>query len=124
MLKKKEKETLSIQTDEDSREEKSRSTPVEDLNKVQLDGPDKVVQIGATLFNDQAEAMMFPIEFMEFFPLKPNDMPDISRDVIFYELKIDPRIRPIAPMREERTLAIRQELGKLVDANFVKEIRF
>lgn len=52
VLKKKEKETLSIQTDEDSREEKSRSTPVEDLNKVQLDGPDKVVQIGATLFNE------------------------------------------------------------------------
>lgn len=58
VLNKKEKETLSIQMDEDPREVKSRPTPVKGLKMVQLDGPDRVIHIGTMLLGDQDEAMM------------------------------------------------------------------
>lgn len=43
----KKNETLSIQMDDDPREEKCSPTSVEGLQKVIIDGPNKVVQIGA-----------------------------------------------------------------------------
>lgn len=63
-----ENETLSIQTNENPREEKNCPTPVGGLKKVQLDGPYKVVQIGATLLKEQVEALtVLLIEFKEIF---------------------------------------------------------
>ena len=65
-------------------------------------------------------------KFKELFAWSPKDMPGISLEVITHELKIDPARKPIAqkrrPMGTDQKLAIRQEVGKLVDADFVAEI--
>lgn len=48
------------------------------------------------------------------------------REIITHELRIGPTIRPISLkrrlMREEKVIAIKQEVGKLIDTNFIKEI--
>lgn len=68
---------------------------------------------------------MLLVEFKEFFSWKPSDMPGISREGIAHYLKINPSIRSVAqkcrPVGEEKAVSIRQEVGKLIDANFVKE---
>lgn len=55
-------------------------------------------------------------------------MSGISKEVISHELSVDPSISPIVhrrcPVGEEKAIIIRQEVGKLVDANFVKEMKF
>lgn len=52
----------------------------------------------------------------------------MRKEVIAHELNFDPGIKWIAqkrrPVGEEKILAIRHEEGKLVYANFVKDIRF
>lgn len=76
--------------DEDPREEKNRPTLVESIKKVQLDGPGKVVQIGATLPDDQDGALILLLdEFKKLFAWKPSDMSGIRKDVISHELKVD-----------------------------------
>lgn len=62
--KEKGEENCINQTDDDPREEKIHPTPVEGLKMVNLDEPEKVILIGATLLKDQAEALTFlRIEF-------------------------------------------------------------
>lgn len=102
---------------------------VEELRKVEIDGPGKTIQIGTTLPGEEDEALaMLLIDFKELFAWKPNDMPGISKEKIVHELNIDPNIKPIAQKRrhvgKDKAISIRQEVGKLVDANFVKDIMF
>lgn len=62
------KETLSIQIEEDPREERSRPQPVEGVRKVEVDDLEKAVQIGAALPEEEAKALsMLLVEFMELF---------------------------------------------------------
>lgn len=55
-------------------------------------------------------------------------MPRITRDIITHELKINVSIQPITqkqrPMSEEKAMGIRKDVEKLINAHFVKEIRF
>lgn len=75
VLKKNEGETLSIQVDEDPREEKSCPTLIEGLKKVQLDGVDKVVQVWLTLSKEKDRILkLLLIEFKERFARKASDM--------------------------------------------------
>lgn len=95
-----------------------------------MDDPEKAIQIGATLHEEEAKAssLMIALEFKELFAWKPVVMPGISKEVISQELNIILSIRSIAqkrcPVGEQKAISIRQEVGKLVDVNFVKEIRF
>lgn len=118
-----------IITEVDPREDKGRPSPVEDLKEVELDGPEKLVRIGAKLTVEvERELINLLRRYKELFAWSPSDMPGISTEVISHELKIDPSIRPIAqkrrPMGPEKMAAIRQEVGKLLEAGFIKEIRF
>lgn len=67
-------------------------------------------------------------EYREQFAWKPNDMPGISVDIISHELRIDSFVQPIARKRRsfgfDKRLTIKQEGGKLLDARFVREVRF
>lgn len=103
--------------EEDPHEERSRPQPVEGLKKVEIDGHDKAVHIGATLLGKEAEALgKLLIEFKKLFAWKPNDMSGISKEKIAHELNIDPNIRSIAqkrcPVGEKKEIAMRQEIGK------------
>lgn len=51
------KESLAIQTEDDPREERSRPQQVEGMRKLENDGLEKTVQIGATLPNKEAEGL-------------------------------------------------------------------
>lgn len=97
---------------------------MEGLKKVEIDSPKKNVQIG----KEAKTLATLIVEFKELFVWKPNDMSGISKDIITHEINIDLNIRSIAqkrrPVRDKKAITIRQELGKLVDVNFVKEIRF
>lgn len=62
------KESLSIQTEEDPNEERLCPQLVEGLKKIEADEPGKVVNIKATLPKDQEEPLVFLlIEFKELF---------------------------------------------------------
>lgn len=75
-------DTISIQIDDDPREEKNRSSPVEGLQNIQIDGLDEVVQIENMLLEEQAKALtLLLIEFKELFTRKPSDMHGIRWDV-------------------------------------------
>lgn len=64
----KKKESLQIQTDEDPREERGRAKPLERLANLEIDGPEKTVQIGATLPREEAKALVtILVEFKELF---------------------------------------------------------
>lgn len=43
-------QTLSIQIDDDSREDKYIPTPIEELVEVEIKTPERVVRIGVTLY--------------------------------------------------------------------------
>lgn len=55
-----------------------------------------------------------------------KDMSGINRDILTHELKIYPSIRSIAQnwctRGKEMTVAVKQQVWKLIDANFVREI--
>lgn len=55
-------------------------------------------------------------------------MPNMTEDVITHELNIDPNIKLIAqkwrPVGDEKVIAIRHEVGKLVNAQIVKKTKF
>lgn len=55
-------------------------------------------------------------------------MSGISEDVITHELNIDANIKPTAqkrrPLGEEKVISIKQEVWKIVNAQFIKEIMF
>lgn len=93
VLEEKKKETLSIQTDENPKEKKSRPTLIEGLKKVHLDGPEKTVQLGVSLSEGHAKALaLLLIKFRELLTWKPSDMLGISKEVIAHEFKLDPII--------------------------------
>lgn len=64
----------------------------------------------------------------ELFTWIPSDMLGIAISVITYEMKINPLVKPTTqskmPMGDETQLAIRVEVSKLFNPNFVKENRF
>lgn len=65
---KKGKETLSIQTEEDPREEKSRPKSVEGLKEGRSGWNEKECEIGASLTEEHTEALtLLLIEFKELF---------------------------------------------------------
>lgn len=61
-------ESLPIQTEEDPREERSCPKPVEDLKRVELEGLEKVVQIGVSLIEKHVKALvLLLIDVKELF---------------------------------------------------------
>lgn len=66
------------------------------MKKVELEGTEKVVQIGVSLPEEQVEVVALILkEFNEVFAWKRSDMKRIIKEVIAHELNIDPSITPI-----------------------------
>ena len=55
-------------------------------------------------------------------------MPGIHPSIIYHKLVICPQAKPISQkkrkMREEQLKAIKEEVDKLLNANFIKEVRY
>lgn len=113
------KETLAIETETDPREDGFRPLLVEELIEDEVDNPRRRIQLGVTLLEKQKLALVnLLIVYKNLF----------YTDIIAHELKINPTIRLIAHKRRrfggEKILTIRQEIGKLVETRFVRQVRF
>ena len=68
------------------------------------------------------------IENIDVFAWTPTDMPGIDPEVIVHCLKVDSAARPVKqkPRRinEERSLALRAEVGRLLEAGSIRECHY
>ncbi|RZB52840.1 hypothetical protein D0Y65_049053 [Glycine soja] len=62
------------------------------------------------------------------FAWQPADMPGIHPSIIYHKIVICPQAKPISQkkwkMREEQLKAVKEEVDKLLNANFIKEVRY
>jgi hypothetical protein len=62
----------------------------------------------------------------DMFACKPSDMPRIPREVAEHSLEIRPDSRPVRQwlhrFDEEKCRAIGEEIARLLDAGFIKEV--
>ena len=124
MRRKNQRNTLLLEADQDPRIEDRRPEPMGELESIEIDGPQKIVKIGASLPQEEKDHLVALLRrYKELFAWKPSDMPGISTDIISHELRVDPLARPIVqkrrPMGPNKQLAIRQEVGRLLEAEFI-----
>ncbi|XP_072064298.1 uncharacterized protein [Arachis hypogaea] len=110
--------------------QQDQPSPTDDLEKVILDSNnDHITYVSHSLPADIKEQITKILqENADLFAWTPADMPGIEPDFICHKLQIDPKVRPIAQkkrnMGNEKRSACLQETPKLLDAGFIKELRF
>ncbi|XP_075670357.1 uncharacterized protein LOC142640150 [Castanea sativa] len=111
--------------------EKEKEDKVEALEAVKLvEGETaKTTRIGTTLSPEmRTKLIQFLKENLDVFAWSHEDMPDISRQVIQHKLNVDPEKKPIQQRRRvfapERSQAITDEVNKLLQANFIREVYY
>ncbi|XP_015942775.1 uncharacterized protein LOC107468047 [Arachis duranensis] len=107
-----------------------RPLPNEELIKLTLtDDPTKFTFIGTTMQGEEKDKLInFLRRNADLFAWTSEDMPGINPSVITHKLAINPAARPVAQKKRnlgaEKRLASMDEAKKLIDANFIREIRF
>jgi len=91
--------------------------------------PDKKVNISATLSREEELELLDLLQKnQDIFAWSATDLQGVSRDIIQHSLDIDPRMRPKKQrqrkMSEERTLAAKAEVQRLLDTNVIREIMY
>ncbi|CAA7047599.1 unnamed protein product, partial [Microthlaspi erraticum] len=104
---------------------------VEQLDEVPLtkDDPDKKVNIGSKLPTDVRRRL---IDFLrsnaDCFAWSHADMPGIDPEIIMHKLQVDPEHQPVRQKRRkfapERDLIINKEVENLLEAGFIREVRY
>ena len=115
----------------DIRDEVStRPSPSEELEPVQLgDQPEHLVYIGSKLAEDiKSPLISFLKQNMGVFAWKQEDMGRIYQTVITHRLNVSPSFRLVKQKRRsfalERQKAINEEVGKLFQANAIREVEY
>ncbi|XP_072087192.1 uncharacterized protein [Arachis hypogaea] len=107
-----------------------RPLPNEELTKLMLtDDPMKFTFIGTFVKDKEREKLIRLLqENADLFAWTFGDMPGIDPSVITHKLAISPAARPISQKKRnlgtEKRLASMTEAKKLINANFIREIRF
>ncbi|XP_025662052.1 uncharacterized protein [Arachis hypogaea] len=107
-----------------------RPMPNEDVTKVSLtDDPTKFTFIGASTKGEERDKLVhFLKQNADLFAWTPADMPGIDPSVITHKLAINPAAQPVSQKKRnlgtEKRLASMAEAKKLIDAQFIREIRF
>ncbi|XP_057756045.1 uncharacterized protein LOC130975243 [Arachis stenosperma] len=107
-----------------------RPRPMDNLQQITLTADNKqCTYIGEALEGeDRARLIHILRQNTDLFAWTPNDMPGINPEVICHKLAIDKTARPIAQKKrnlgEEKRQAALEETKKLLNAGFIKEIRF
>ncbi|XP_057732938.1 uncharacterized protein LOC130948245 [Arachis stenosperma] len=137
--KQKQHETEAIQTRKealahaelDPREHtQERPQPTDELQEIQLTSrSEQVTYIGQALQGqERSDLIRLLRNNSDLFAWTPADMPGISPDVICHKLATNPASRPIAQKKRklgaEKSKAALEETNKLLQANFIREIRF
>ncbi|XP_077226245.1 uncharacterized protein LOC143859416 [Tasmannia lanceolata] len=116
----------------DPRVEVKQGEPVEELTKIPLfpgiEG--QTVQIGSLLSGKlRTELVNFLKANPDVFAWSASDMQGIPSDVAVHKLNVDPNSKPVKQKKRsfaaaERQKHIREEIDKLLDTKFVREIRY
>ena len=107
-----------------------RPTPSEELEPVQLDDqPEHLIYIGFKLADDIRNLLIhFLRQNMEVFAWKHEDMGGIDPAVITHRLNVSSSFKPVKQKRRsftpERQKAINEEVGKLLQANAIREVEY
>ncbi|XP_072056251.1 uncharacterized protein [Arachis hypogaea] len=107
-----------------------RPKPSDDLQKVYFNNdPNKFTYVGTSINTTKLQAITtFLQEHADLFAWTPSDMPGIDPKIISHKLAINPAVRPVQQKKrklgEEKKRASLEETQKLINAEFIKEIRF
>ena len=108
----------------------TRPTPSEELEPAQLgDQLEHLVYIGSKLAKDiKIPLIRFLTQNMEVFAWKTEDMGGVDLAVITHRLNVGPSFKPVKQKRRsfapERQKAINEEVGKLLQANAIREVEY
>ncbi|XP_072086705.1 uncharacterized protein [Arachis hypogaea] len=107
-----------------------RPQPTDELQEIRLTSkPKQVTYIGQALQDQERSDLIKLLQAnSDLFAWTPADMPGISPDVIYHKLATNSASRPIAQKKRnigaEKSKAALEETSKLLQANFIREIRF
>ncbi|XP_077232571.1 uncharacterized protein LOC143869898 [Tasmannia lanceolata] len=108
-----------------------RGEPVDELTQVPLFREDdkRTVQIGSLLTGKtKTNLVNFLKTNTDVFTWSALDMPGIPREVAVHRLNVDPSYRPVKQKKRnfapERQKAIKEEVNKLLQAGFIREIHY
>lgn len=103
-------------------------TPIENLKTVQIGAQSsQTTQIGSSLsLDEEADIIRILRENVDLFALKPTVMPGIDPNIVCHHIALDSGIKLVAQRKrkegEEKRKVIDDEVGKLMKADFIKEI--
>ncbi|XP_077232324.1 uncharacterized protein LOC143868694 [Tasmannia lanceolata] len=108
-----------------------KGEPVEELSKIQLfaDDEEKTIQIGFVLIGKiRTDLINFLRANKDVFAWSASDMPGIYPEVIVHKLNVDTSFKPVKQKKwnftPERQAQIKEEVDKLLKANFIKESHY
>ena len=104
-------------------QEETKSVPLENVV------PDRKVTIGDNLSKEEeAELIETLVKNKGVFAWSASDLKGVSRDIIQHSLDINPKMKPRKQrqrkMSEDRVLATKAEVQRLLDANVIREVKY
>jgi hypothetical protein len=101
------------------------------FNRVALDPrvPNRTVCIDAEMSpKEQAELLQFLDKNSDVFTWSTSDLVGVNREVIEHKLHVNPNVKPkkqkMHKMSEEKKEATKGEVQQLLDAGFIREVRY
>ena len=96
---------------------------------LQEDDPEKFTRIGTSMKEKaRKDLIQFLRKSIDFFAWSHDDMPGIDPSVITYRLNAYPCSKPVRQKKRvfapERDKAIKEEIQKLITAQFIKEVYY
>jgi hypothetical protein len=102
-----------------------------DSNRVALNPtvPDRTKCIGAEMSpKEQAELLQFLDKNSDIFDWSTSDIIGVSRGAIEHKLQVNPNVEPkkqkLYKMPEEKIEAAKAEVQHMLDAGFIREVRY
>ncbi|XP_015955836.1 uncharacterized protein LOC107480200 [Arachis duranensis] len=123
-------EVLSLAELDPREDTQERPQPADELQEVSLMAKTgQVTYIGQALQGEErSELIKILKDNADLFAWTSADMPGINPNIICHKLATNNSARPIAQKKRnlgaEKSKAVLKETGKLLKANFIKEIRF
>ena len=104
-------------------QEEMKTVPLEDAV------PDRKVTIGGNLSEEEEVELLETLaKNIDVFTWSASDLKGVNRDIVQHSLDINPRLKPKKQrqrkMLEERILAAKTEVQRLLNANVIREVKY
>jgi hypothetical protein len=91
--------------------------------------PDKTICIGTEMnLQEQAELLQFLDKNRDVFACPTSNLVGVNREVIEHKLQVNPYAKPkkkkLHKMSEEKIEVVKAEVQRLLDAVFIREVRY